>query len=91
MRVQRDSGVGQMEQASLWPLVVEEEKESVVLKGPGDHGFISQAEGSLVLACISFNRHHWGLNFSGSVSLAGGGKQLGDSKKQQQLKCSFCS
>ena len=49
------------------------------LEEAGDHGLISQAQGSLVLACASFNHHHWDLNISGSASLAGGGKQLGDS------------
>lgn len=55
------------------------------IEGAGDHGLISQAQGSLVLACISFNHHHWGLNFSGSVSLAGGGEQLGDLKELPTL------
>lgn len=58
-------------------------------EGAGDCGLISQARGNLVLACMSFNCH-WGLYFSGSASLAGVGKQLGDSRELATLPGALC-
>lgn len=82
--------VVQVKQTSFWAVVVEEERGSVVLMGLGIMASYPRHGAAWFLPCMSFNHCHWDLIFFRSVSLAGGGKQLRDSRKLATFPGALC-